>query len=90
MELIQGCRNRAEVGAMNGFIRDNIARLVHPDEPVSHRAIGLLERHAATHGLRVVDALIAASALHVGAELATGNVRHYRVVDGLRLLAFRP
>lgn len=90
MELIQGCCNRAEVGEMNGFIRDNIARLVHPDEAVSHRAIALLERHAAPHGLRVVDALIAAAALQVGAALATGNARHYRVVDGLQLLAFRP
>ena len=90
MELIQGCRNGAEVGEVYGFMRDDIARLVHRDEAASHRAIGLLERHAAAHGLRVVDALIAAAALQVGAVLATANVRHYRVVDGLLLLAFRP
>jgi predicted nucleic acid-binding protein len=90
MELIQGCQSRSEMRHAKGFVLDNIPHLVHPDDAISHRALDLLERHAAAHGLRVVDALIAATVLEIGAVLATGNVRHYRSVAGLELLPFRP
>jgi len=36
-------------------------------------------------GLSIVDALIAASALHVGAEVVTKNPKDYRKVEGLRV-----
>jgi predicted nucleic acid-binding protein len=48
------------------------------DEAVSQRAGELGRRYRASHaGLGVADLLIAATAQTYGAELATGNVRHY-------------
>jgi predicted nucleic acid-binding protein len=64
--------------------------VIHPDEEISRRAIRLLELHALRAGLRVVDALIAATALEAGAALATANVRHYRAITGLSVVSFRP
>jgi len=64
--------------------------VLHPDEASSRRAIDLLDQHAASHGLRVVDALIAATAIESDALLATANLKHYRVIPRLDLLAFRP
>jgi predicted nucleic acid-binding protein len=57
---------------------------------ISHRAMQLLEAHAARDGLRVIDALIAATALQCDATLATANVRHYRAIPRLGVLPFRP
>jgi hypothetical protein len=67
-----------------------VALLLHPTESICRRAIDLLALHAASHGLRVVDALIAATALEAGARLATANVRHYRTIADLGVIRFTP
>ena len=63
---------------------------IHPEEVIDRSAIALLERHAFSHGLRVVDAIIAASALETASSLATANVKHYRVIAPLNLIQFKP
>lgn len=90
MELRQGCRDQQEARDVTAFVSENMAAVVHPDEAISRQAIRLLEAHALRAGLRVVDALIAATALEVGAALATANVRHYRAIAGLAVVRFRP
>ena len=90
MELLQGCRNQEETHQVRAFVSENISFVIHPDESISRRAIGLLEHHAFSHGLRVVDAIIAASALETASSLATANVKHYRVIAPLKLIQFRP
>lgn len=90
MELLQGCRNQEEARQVKAFISENIFFVIHPDEAISVRAIALLEQHAFPHGLRVVDALIAATALESGSSLATANVKHYRPIAGLHLIQFKP
>jgi hypothetical protein len=90
MELIQGCRTRDEIEQVTTFLAENVPLLLHPDEHVSRRAIDLLKQHALAHGLRVVDALIAATALEASAALASANLKHYRPVARLRLIRFRP
>lgn len=90
MELLQGCRNQEESRQIKVFISENISFVIHPDEITSHRAIALLEQHALPHGLRVVDALIAATALETGSSLATANVKHYRPIARLQLIQFKP
>ena len=90
MELLQGCRDQREARDMAVFVSENLAAVIHPDEAISRRAIRLLELHALGAGLRVVDALIAATALEASAALATANVRHYRAIAGLSVVRFRP
>lgn len=90
MELIQGCQTRNEASQVKAFISANFSTVLYPDEHISRRAAGLLEDHAASHGLRVIDALIAATAVEGGCALATANVKHYRVVPRLDLVPFRP
>ncbi len=90
MELLQGCRKQAEVRHARTFVAENFAQLLHPEERVSLRAIDLLARHAMAHGLRVVDALIAASALEMGWALATANTKPYRPIPRLRVIGFKP
>jgi hypothetical protein len=68
-----------------------ITRLLAPfrelpvDRAVAERA-GRIKRES---GLRMPDALIAATALEHGVSLATRNHRHFEPVHGLRLRALR-
>jgi predicted nucleic acid-binding protein len=90
MELIQGYRSNDEVARVGEFVDRNVARLIYPDDRISRRATELLTIFAMSHGLRVVDALIAATSLEARGVLATANVRHYRFIQGISLQTFRP
>lgn len=90
MELVQGCRDLREARDTAIFVSENLSVVIHPDEAISRQAIRLLELHAQRSGLRVVDALIAATALESRVALATANVRHYRAITGLSVVSFRP
>jgi predicted nucleic acid-binding protein len=89
MELLQGCRNQSEAQQVKAFVANNIPLVLYPDEFVFRRAIDLLEQYAFAHGLRVVDALITATALEEGLSLATANVKHFRAIARLPLIPFR-
>ena len=55
------------------------------DEPIARRAGELGRRWRASHrGIATADLVIAASALEHGLDLATLNVRHFPMFDGLR------
>lgn len=90
MELFQGCKNRSEALDIQAFVAENISRILHPRTAVSEKAIHLTQEFSLSHGLRVIDALIAASALLHRARLASGNERHFRFIPGLEIQIFRP
>lgn len=89
MELMRGCRNRAELRQLRRVLESAFEGVVHVSEEMSRRATTLVERYALSHRMWATDALIAATALTLKASLATGNVSDYRFVPGLRLLHFR-
>lgn len=90
MELVQGCRNRQEARDLRSLVRENISGIDHPGERISETAITLLEAHAQAHGLRTIDALIAATALHEGETLVTANYKHFKHIDRLTVRKFAP
>ncbi len=90
MELLQGARSGAEIRVIRRFFPDNGFRVIPVNESISHLAATLMEEHALKDGLRVADALIAATARETASVLATGNVRHFRAIAGLELKRFRP
>lgn len=90
MELLQGCLDAKEMRAVEKFVAQNFCQFLHLSEPISQRAIALLEKYALSHGLRVADALIAATALLLRLKLVTANRRHYHFIKGLDLLPFSP
>lgn len=90
MELVQGCRNRQEARDLRSLVRENISGIDHPGERISEMAITLLEAHAQAHGLRTIDALIAATALHEDETLVTANHKHFKHIDRLTVRKFAP
>jgi hypothetical protein len=57
--------------------------IVWPSEVDLQRALWDYARFHLSHGLSVMDALIAATATGQGMPLATFNVRHFVVIPGL-------
>ena len=90
MELVQGMRNRTELNALRQSLRHWQATVLPVEPQASARAIFLMESYALSHGLRVADALIGASAMTMGLPLLTANAKHYRMIEGLTLAIFKP
>lgn len=90
MELLQGLRDKVELRDLRQAIRFWDARIVQIDEEISARAMFLVEEYALSHGMQMADALIAATAVALGVSLVTANDRHYRHIEGLDVVIFRP
>ena len=57
---------------------------------ISARAAELVDTLALSHGMRLADALISATALENQATLVTANVKHFSAVHGLVVEALLP
>ena len=90
MELVQGVRDKSELRMLRRTIRLNGWRILPLTEDISHRAVMYVEGYALSNGLRVADALIAASAVQTGATLMTANSRHYKCIPDIELEPYRP
>lgn len=83
MELVAGCRDKTEVATVEKMIADFL--LVHVHSSTSQKAYELMLAHSKSHGLKIPDALIAATALLENLELMTDNDRHFRMIESLKV-----
>lgn len=81
MELIQDAQNTRQVEQAFRLVAP--LRVVWPTAEDSSRALADFAAFHLSHRLGLLDALIAACAVGVGAQLCTFNVKHFRVVPGL-------
>lgn len=81
MELIQGASNLQQVRAAQKLVAP--LPMVWPTEGDCRRALADFTAFHLSHSLGLIDALIAAVALGLSAELCTFNTKHYRMVPGL-------
>ena len=52
---------------------------------ISSKGVELIEKYALSHGLRIPNALIAATCICNDVELVTRNLRHYQYISGLKI-----
>jgi predicted nucleic acid-binding protein len=90
MELAQGARDRKELRTIKSFLADLGIPVLPLTENIGHRASIYVEEHALAHGMTMGDALIAATAMERGLALCSGNAKHFKVVDELDLVVFKP
>jgi predicted nucleic acid-binding protein len=90
MELLRGAKSKVELAVIRQFFVDLEIRIIPLSETISYTAANLIDGHAHADGLRILDALIAATARELGETLATANVRHFRTIPNLSVKAFRP
>ena len=83
MELIQDARNTGEVRRVQQLIAP--LQVIWPTVSECDRALSDFSTFHLSHGLGLIDALIAACGVGRSATLFTFNVKHYRVVPGLSL-----
>jgi len=81
MELLIGCRNRAEMENLQEFL--SAFSIVWPDAGEFARAYELLAEHRLASGLGIPDSVIAAMSLVRKARLYTFNLKHFKVISGL-------
>ena len=90
MELAQGCRNKAELKAMQKAFKSGDADVLPITQAISDVACTLVEKYALSHSVHMADALIAATAMSHALPLLTANTKHFSAVEGLRVLVFKP
>ena len=90
LELIQGMRNKAELAAVQKMLALRKADVLPLTAAITQRAVNLMEALALSHGLQIADALIAATAIEHNLTLLTGNIKHFRSVEGLQIEHFKP
>jgi hypothetical protein len=83
-ELYQGARGRAEFRAIDALVVST-----DPAAPSAHdlaTSLKLLRRHGPSAGVEWHDCLIAATALRLGAVVATLNDKHFRAFRALKVI----
>ena len=90
MELLQGVRNKNELRIIKHLLANEIIETISITPEITSRASFFLEKYALSHGLKMADALIAATADIYGQEILTGNDSHYKMISSLSIKKFRP
>jgi predicted nucleic acid-binding protein len=90
IELAQGCRSAQELERAKRGLALRQTQTLPLTPAISERAIGLIDAYALSDGLRLADALIAASALENDLTLLTGNARHFAAIGTLKTERFEP
>ena len=81
MELVMGCRDRADLERIQRFLAT--FEVIWPEASEFAAAYQLLLAHRLSSGLNIPDCLMAATALSRSARLYTFNIKHFRAVPGL-------
>ncbi|MHC5053356.1 MAG: PIN domain-containing protein [Planctomycetota bacterium] len=90
MELVEGVRDRAELRTVRQTMAQFDLTVLPLSEDIGRRATMYLEEFRLAHGLDLVDAVVAATAVENAETLCTANVKHYRAIPDLTVKAFRP
>ena len=90
IELVQGMRNKKELNELRSAFRDWKTKILYINEDISAKAMFYIERYFLSHSLELADALICATALVNGLPVLTGNDKHYKMINELEIIKFRP
>lgn len=84
MELIIGARDRRDQTIIEEFIA--LFDIKELSEQMGNEAYKQLRQYGKSHGLRIADALIAATAKDEDLDLISKNEKHFRPIKGLKYL----
>lgn len=89
MELVQGMRNKKELEALDKTTGLWSTKVIPLNESICKITLKLLRNYSLSHGLRMADAMIAATAIRHKLKLATANTKHYKGIAELEVVPFR-
>jgi predicted nucleic acid-binding protein len=82
-ELLAGARDQREQGIIDAFLTR--FRLLAPDDSDAVAALDLFRKYHLSRGEDWPDCQIAATALRLGIEVRTQNMKHFAAFPGLRV-----
>lgn len=82
-EVYQGALNSKELERTKDIIDD--FKVLHITEKVSKEAAGLVEKYHLASGLFFLDGLIVATALEHDLIVLTTNIKHFKMIKGLKV-----
>src|SRR5688572_27262784 len=83
-ELLTGARDKTEQNLIDSFLQS--FDLAVPGEVDGLSALDLYRQFRLSHGVDWPDCQIAATALRLGVEVLTQNVKHFTAFPGLRVV----
>jgi len=83
-ELLAGARDKREQGLIESFLA--VMAIVSPTESDGLAALDLYRQFHLSHGVDWPDCQIAATAIRLGVEVFTQNVKHFAAFPGLRVV----
>ncbi|MBI3537065.1 MAG: type II toxin-antitoxin system VapC family toxin [Chloroflexi bacterium] len=83
MELIQGCKSKAEQEKVESNLE--AYSITWPTSEICDQSLQVFADHHLSHGLGIIDALIGQMAVAMGLELLTFNQKHYTAISKLKM-----
>ena len=90
MELLQAATNKKQHEYISDFLKEFGFQTLPLTESIGHRAAVYVEEYSLSHGIRAIDAIIAATATENHLPLCSGNAKHFKAIEGLKFKLFRP
>lgn len=90
IELVQGMRNKQELVLLRKALKKWNSKLLYINEEISIKAMFYIEQHYLSHSMQLADAMIGATAVTHGIPILTGNDKHYKNVNEIKIQRFRP
>ena len=90
MELLQCAKNKTQHKYVKDFITSFGFIVLPLTENIGHRASIYVEEYTLSSNLRSGDAIIAATAVENNITLSISNIKHFKVIQELKLKAFKP
>jgi predicted nucleic acid-binding protein len=83
-ELLAGTRDKQEQSIVESFLVS--FQIISPTESDGLAALDLYRQHRLSHGVDWPDCMIASTALRLGAEIYTQNIKHFAAFPNLRVV----
>jgi predicted nucleic acid-binding protein len=90
LELLQSAKDKQQHYNINDFLTSLDFVALPLSENIGHRALIYIEEYTLSHGLRAGDAIVAATAVENNMTLVSGNAKHFRPIEELKLKVFTP
>lgn len=82
-EIYQGAKNKTELKTIKKLL--NYFEIYPFTKQTSSLSLKLLEKYSLSYGLLILDALIAATSIENNLILLTNNIKHFKMIKGLKL-----
>jgi predicted nucleic acid-binding protein len=90
MQLLQAANNKKQHDYISNFLREFGFRTLPLTESIGYCTAVYLEEYSLSHGIRAINAIIAATATENRLPPCSSNAKHFKAIQELKFKLFRP